>query len=168
MDSHFSEIQDFIKTWILASIVIVFLLMVLFVVRFLKDEKIKKINPWFFLIFLIPIALFVMTFMLRLETWIDRKGISYQFFPLHMKATRIDWGNIDSVYLRDYSPIKEYGGWGIRDGKSGRAYNVSGKTGLQIILKDKERLLIGTKKPEEMKKELQLLSQLGLIHCYYQ
>lgn len=85
-----------------------------------------------------------------------------------MKLTKIDWGNVDSVYIREYRPLKEYGGWGIRDGSSGRAYNVSGDTGLQIIFKDKERLLIGTIKPGEMKQELEALSQAGQIRCYHE
>ncbi len=169
MNPDFFEIQKFTQTWVLAILILVVLLMARFVFRLLKDEKIRKINPLFFLIFLIPLAAVFLTFSMRLETRIDRSGISYRFYPLHMKAARIDWGTIDSVYIREYNPSKEYGGWGIRDGKSGRAYNVSGNTGLQIIFKDKdkERLLIGTIKPAEMKKVLEDLSSTGQIRCYY-
>ncbi len=167
MNPDFFEIQKFTQTWVLAVLILVVLLMVRFVIRLLKDEKIKKINPLFFLIFLIPLAAIFLTFSLRLETRIGPSGISYRFYPLHIKQTRVDWGNVDSAYIRQYNATKEYGGWGIRDGKKGRAYNVSGDTGLQIIFKDKERLLIGTKKPEELRKELEALSASGRIKCYY-
>lgn len=169
MSPSFIEMQKFTQTWVLVVLIVVVLLMGRFVFRLLKDEKIRKINPLFFLIFLIPLAAVFLTFSMRLETKIDHSGISYRFYPLHMKATRIDWGTIDSVYIREYNPSEEYGGWGIRDGKSGRAYNVSGSTGLQIIFKDKdkERLLIGTIKPAEMKKVLEDLSNTNQIRCYH-
>jgi hypothetical protein len=170
LSPYFSEIQKFTQTWVLVILIFVVLLMSRFVFRLLKDEKISKINPLFFLIFLIPLAAVFLTFSMRLETTIDDGGISYRFYPLHMKANKIDWGNIDSVYIRKYSPAREYGGRGIRAGKSGRAYDVSGDIGLQIIFKDKDRekLLIGTIKPEEMKKVLETLANTRQISCYHQ
>jgi hypothetical protein len=58
---------------------------------------------------------------------------------------------VASIEVRKYSPIKEYGGWGFRYGfKNGKAYNISGNMGLQLILKNGDRILIGTQKPEEL------------------
>jgi len=49
-----------------------------------------------------------------------------------------------------YSPISDYGGWGIRYGSIGKAYNVSGNRGVQLELLNGERILIGSQKPEEL------------------
>jgi hypothetical protein len=38
----------------------------------------------------------------------------------------------------------EYGGWGIKYGKMGKAYNVSGNRGVQLEFTDGKRLLIGS------------------------
>ncbi len=56
----------------------------------------------------------------------------------------------------------EYGGWGIKNGLfgSGKSYNVSGNEGLQIIYTNNKRLLIGTKKTDEIKS---VLFQLGKL-----
>lgn len=44
----------------------------------------------------------------------------------------------------------EYGGWGVRFGKGGKAFNVSGNRGLKLYLKSGRSLLIGTQKDKEL------------------
>lgn len=91
-------------------------------------------------------------FFIKMETIITHEGIHVRVFPLHLKYQFIAWGDIEKAYIRQYSPIGEFGGWGIRYGfgKKGKAYNVSGNMGLQLELKNNKRLLIGTQKSEEI------------------
>ena len=72
----------------------------------------------------------------------------------HLKEIFIAWDQLDECYLRTYSPLGEYGGWGIKYGLggAGKVYNVSGNQGLQLVFKDGARLLIGTKKPQELQR----------------
>ena len=51
---------------------------------------------------------------------------------------------------RQYKPIREYGGWGIRYGRGGKAYNVSGNKAVQLVLKNGKRLLIGSQRPDKL------------------
>lgn len=57
----------------------------------------------------------------------------------------------------------DYGGWGFRFGLfgKGRALNVSGNKGIQLVLTDGTRLLIGTNKPDEARQALQLIGHLA-------
>ncbi|MBJ7428667.1 MAG: hypothetical protein JHD28_06905, partial [Bacteroidia bacterium] len=88
---------------------------------------------------------------LRLNTKINKEGIYFQLFPFQLKGSLITWSEIATIEVRKYSPIKEYGGWGFRYGfKNGKAYNVSGNMGLQMVLKNGDKILIGTQKPEEL------------------
>jgi hypothetical protein len=50
--------------------------------------------------------------------------------------------------------LTEYGGWGIKGTKHDRAFNISGKQGIQLEFKDGNRLLIGTQKPQDVQKWL--------------
>ena len=43
-----------------------------------------------------------------------------------------------------YSPLKDYGGWGIRYGRNEKAYNVSGNKGVMLTLTDEQNLMIGS------------------------
>lgn len=115
-------------------------------------------------IHLIPIVfsvlILVFFFLINLETRISEEGIAVRFFPFHLSFISIHWKDVVSAELRTYSPLGEYGGWGIRYGFSGagKAYNVSGNKGIQLLLKDGSKLLIGTNKAEEVERVLKRLN----------
>lgn len=90
-------------------------------------------------------------FSLKLEVWIDQKGIHYRFFPVIFKNKLISKSEIQRFEIRKYSPILDYGGWGIRRGigrKWGKAYNVSGNIGLQLYLTNGKKVLFGTQRSQ--------------------
>ena len=47
-------------------------------------------------------------------------------------------------------PCASIGGWGVRTGRSGKAYSAYGDQGVQLWLKDDERILIGSQRAEEL------------------
>ncbi len=98
----------------------------------------------------------------RLDTHIKSDGIYLRFFTFHLSFRHYTWDKISKSFIRQYNPIGEYGGWGLRYGLfgKGRAFNVSGNKGLQLEFTDDKRLLIGTNKPEELIEALKKLGQL--------
>jgi hypothetical protein len=156
---YFTEKQRFRQFWVWA---LVLGLLGLFVWAFV--QQIIFGIPWgnnpasdtgLILFSLIPLGIAVLFLVARLETRIDRKGVSFRFIPFHRTWREIDWKMISRAYVRYYKPLSEFGGYGIRLGlKSGKAYNVSGNQGLQIELKNGKKLLIGTRRPEEMAKHI--------------
>lgn len=95
----------------------------------------------------------------RLETKITEDGVYYRYYPLQ-SFKKIGWDRIGQAYVRRYSPIREFGGWGLRMGwKKGMAYNVSGKHGLQLVYDQGRHLLLGTAKPEELEDVLKKLDR---------
>ena len=161
-NTSFSETQRFRQTWIWIvmlgiNAVVVAAGLYAFFMESSSQNKIVALGGIF-----IPVWLVVFFLIMRLETAIDAMGISYRFFPVHSRTKRILWDDVAEVYVRKYSPIREYGGWGIRNGwgKTGRAFNVRGNMGLQLVFKDGKKLLIGTQRPDEI---TNLLKQLGKI-----
>jgi hypothetical protein len=88
----------------------------------------------------------------QLETVISRDDIRLRFRPWRWRWKVIPREMIVKAYVRQYDPLGEYGGWGIKYGgkKEGWCYNARGKFGLQLELDDGKRLMIGTMKPEEL------------------
>jgi hypothetical protein len=94
---------------------------------------------------LFMIILLWLFFSMKLEVWIDQDGIHYRFFPLIYKNKIFSREEIQRYEIRKYSPLLDYGGWGIKKRfKWGRAYNVSGNIGLQLYLKTGKKVLFGT------------------------
>jgi hypothetical protein len=114
------------------------------------------------LIILCMVPLFILTIFtfMYLETKINSDGVFYKFNILHFKYRQIKWEEIEKIYTREYRPVAEYGGWGIKWGrKSGKAYNISGNQGVQIELKNGKKILIGTQKSQEVELLLQELNK---------
>ena len=97
---------------------------------------------------------------LRLDTAIQKDGIYYRFLPFQLTYKKISWDRISKAFVRQYNPITEYGGWGLRIGLfgKGQAFNVSGNKGLQLVYDNGKKLLLGTQRPQEIE---QVLKQLG-------
>ncbi|MHC4911405.1 MAG: DUF6141 family protein [Planctomycetota bacterium] len=122
-----------------------------------------KILPIILLIavgILLPIAIAVLFWLLKLQTEVRTDGLYVRFFPFHINFKIFTAEDLSEHYARTYRPILEYGGWGIRCGwRGGRAYNVSGNQGVQLVLKDGKRLLIGSQRAEELAEALNTLTQ---------
>lgn len=116
------------------------------------------------MISIIPILIIILFLVSTLETEINELGVSYRFFPFHFNKKTIAWESIEKAYIRKYNPITEYGGWGFRLGLfgKGRAFNMSGNIGLQLELKNGNRLLIGTLKSEEIEQLLQKIKSKNI------
>jgi hypothetical protein len=98
----------------------------------------------------------------RLDTQIKTDGIYVRFFPFHIRFKKYTWHSLTKCYVRHYSAITEYGGWGLRVGLFGKggALNISGDKGLQLEFRNKKKLLIGTNKPTELTETLISIGQL--------
>lgn len=145
----FKERQKVDSLWNYVVVSII-LLICASIYTFIKpfDEK----EFMFTIVFLSLLVVFLNT--IRLETEINNLGIYYRFFPLK-KNTFIPKTEIKDCYFRVYKPIKEYWGWGIRNGRHGRAYSIRGTKGIQIHLKDDSLILIGTSDEIGVKKAIE-------------
>jgi hypothetical protein len=105
------------------------------------------------------LLMLVVFYFMGLQVEITHAGIRYRFFPF-FGSRFIAWEEIAEAEVRQYHPIREYGGWGLRYGSAGTAYNVSGNMGLQLVLhKKNKRILLGTQEPEELRLTLQKARQ---------
>ena len=91
---------------------------------------------------------------LELETEVRDDGVYVRFFPFHLKFRYFPFSRIESAEARAYAPLLEYGGWGIRIGPAGRAYNVKGRWGVQLLIRAGQKLLIGTQEPHRLASEI--------------
>ncbi len=157
----FSEEQRFRQTWVWALIVIISVIVwssTIQQILFNHPIGSKPVTDsamiilWLIFGILFPIFFYK----LKLTTEVRKKGIYIRFFPLQLTFKRIAIEKLKKYEIRTYNPILEYGGWGIRYGRKGKAYNVSGNIGIQLEFKNGKRLLIGSQKPEEFYRGIEM------------
>lgn len=155
----FKEEQRFTQTWLKILLAISVIISIIVVTKEYLEEN-SKITTNEFMLTLLGISIsvaFILFF--KLKTRIDEIGIYYQFSPFHLKMKIIQWKDIKKVHVRNYDPIREYGGWGLKGGffwnkEKGKCVTISGDIGIQIEFKNAKKLLIGAQKKEEAKNVL--------------
>lgn len=107
---------------------------------------------WLILIF-VGIGLPGLIYAVRMTTTVNRDKLTIRYWPIVTRIIPV--AQLSSCEAREYRPIREYGGWGIRwAGKRGMAYSMYGKQGVQLELQNGSRLLIGSQRAAELEKAL--------------
>jgi hypothetical protein len=149
--SVYHERQKFNQTWIYLLLIFVDLALFtgfIFQVYFHKSAGMRPMNNMDYVIAILVVNLVIaLLFFSVLQTVINEEGISFKFVPFHLKWKMYKWAEIQSVYVRPYQALSEYGGWGLKYGGDGWSYTTSGNTGIQIVLKNGKKILLGTQNP---------------------
>lgn len=96
----------------------------------------------------------VMLRFVNLSVEVREDGLYVRFMPFHKKYRQFLFNDIDRVESITYESLKRFGGWGIRLNMDGEvAYNISGKQGIELKIKN-QTVVIGTKKPEQLLKAI--------------
>jgi hypothetical protein len=158
---YFKEEQRFTQWWLWLILIAVALIPVYGIIKQViggeqfGDNPLSDFGLIFLLIFMIGfLALF---WIMKLSTEIDDASIKMNFYPFTKKE--IKWTEIKSAEVLNYGFV---GGWGIRLGtKYGTVYNTSGNIGLAIVLKNNQKLCIGTIKETELKEVINEAKRQG-------
>jgi len=118
--------------------------------RPMSDIALAIVGP---LVILMGIGLSWLFYVIKLLVEVREDGVHINFVPLVRRI--ILFGDIVNCEVRTYKPMREYGGWGIKYGRAGKAYNVSGNRGVQLKLSSGKGLLIGSQRPEELAQAIQ-------------
>ena len=91
-------------------------------------------------------------FSMRLTTRLDASSLTFTYFPFLRKKV-YPLSELASMELIAYNGLLEYGGWGIKWNGDCWSYTTGGTHGILVKTKDK-KFLLGTQKPEEVKKAI--------------
>jgi len=148
----FEEKQRFTQwwLWLLIAIPLVFILFEPFKMMIGRGTlSIEDLGNGFWVGLIAIVLVYIFIALCHLTVVIDENGVAYQLFPFQINLKRVPWKNLEKAYTRKYLPITEYGGWGYRIGLKGKAINIRGNHGIQLMLKSGKKLLLGTQRPEE-------------------
>jgi hypothetical protein len=154
----FHEVQYFHQRWrlaILAGLVAVFL--------YGSYQQLIQGEPWGLrpvpnvLLLLMTLGIAALLYWLlkmHLVTEVSEQGV-FLHFRLLWKPRRFPFSAILSAESVTYRPMEQYGGRGIRRGRHGWAYTVSGNRGVKLVLAGGEQFLIGSQRAEELAATIQ-------------
>ena len=92
--------------------------------------------------------------MMKLIIEVREDGLYIRFVPFHFQYKQYLFKDIYHYENINYSPIKRFGGSGIRFNPKGElGYTMDGKQGIELKLRN-QTVVIGSRHPEELKKAL--------------
>ncbi len=104
-------------------------------------------------LFLIGIGLpgSIYAFMGQLRTRVTQKSLEISWGFLGVIKKTISFSEVEAAEAVTYSPLGDFGGWGIRmGGNKKKAWTVKGNRALVLELKDGTRFYLGSEKPERL------------------
>ena len=150
MKTRFQEVQKFTQWWLwlilLAAAAIPAVLVLLQAAGIAETLDAPADYVGLGIYGAIMIILLVLFGLMKLRTEIDDKEIRVHFPPFVKRVTR--WDEVEKAEVVDYGFV---GGWGIRIWtRFGTVYNVKGRKGLALSLKNGKKFLVGTQKEAEL------------------
>jgi len=108
------------------------------------------------LLIIIPIFVFLLLYFIKLEWKFTESEFRYRFFPFIIKERIIPYTDIQAMSVMKINPIFEFGGWGLRRGKLGKAYTTDGNLILHIELKSGNKINLTIKNKAEVERAIQI------------
>ncbi len=149
----FREVQHFRLWWVVVLLGLVTALQWwAFVTQILLGRPFGS-NPgpdWLIWVFWIVFGiLFPIAFAaLRIDTRVEPGLLRVRLAPF--SHLRIPLSTIRHAEVVTYRPIRDFGGWGLRWSAKGRALNAYGSRGVQLVLDNGTRIMVGSQHPEEL------------------
>lgn len=149
-DSKFREVQYMRQWWFMLLLISSDIIALAVIAGVIPKDKIGQAFTIGVPAVLVMLGVTALFFFANLKTEVKDDGLYIKFFPFHFANVKISLEEVASVEPVSYSPLKDYGGWGIRYAIRGKAYNPVGHRGVKITYANGRHILIGSQKPEEL------------------
>jgi hypothetical protein len=103
------------------------------------------------------VAMALVANLLYMRTEVNDTEVTVSFgwvLPLYQRHFRLE--EIVSAESVSYSPLGEFGGWGIRGWGKNVALNARGDRGVRLTLRDGSRVLVGSQRPDDLATAIRL------------
>ena len=95
------------------------------------------------------------------RTLVTRRDIAVRWGLPGFKVLRLDMADIATAELHRFSPLKDFGGYGIRFNREMKGYYLQGDRGVKITMNDGKKYLIGSDTPENLLAVIDAVKEAG-------
>jgi hypothetical protein len=98
------------------------------------------------------IVLALLSFMMYggFRTIVNQDMLMMKLGVVGIPLLKIKMSDINEIEIHNFSPLKDFGGYGIRINREMKAYFLTGNRGVKLTLSDGRRYLIGSDHPERL------------------
>lgn len=75
-------------------------------------------------------------------------GFYFRYYPFHLRFHKVSWLDIKEAELITFSPVRDFGGYGIKYARGAKIYVAKGNKGLKITPLTGRQLIFSSDNPE--------------------
>lgn len=154
MELWFREDQRFRGPWIWTAIAIDFVVTALIcgaiVYRAGQGEAWRALYVTGFVIMAVNAAVLALLLMTKLQIEVNPHGIFVRLYPFQRRVRKIDLDGVTGARLVAFRPVRDYGGYGLRVRRDGKAYIVQGERGVRLDYANGYHILIAARNSEAL------------------
>ncbi len=109
---------------------------------------------------IILMSVFLLLWNVRLNWSISKTEFSFTFFPFVLKRRTYSMEEVEDIQVMKINSLMEFGGWGLRRGKLGKAYTTSGNYILHIKFKQGTPINVSVLRPQQARDFLDQLQRI--------
>jgi hypothetical protein len=113
--------------------------------------------PWVSLLLAVVAAFLIISYGGQ-RTLVTREGVAVRWGILGLRVLRLKVADIAAVDIHEFSPLRDFGGYGIRFNREMKAYFLRGTRGVVITTIENKKYLIGSDRPERLLAVLEVVS----------
>lgn len=118
-------------------------------IMFLSGISMWAYSPWFTAIFVVIGILMILPYG-GLRTIVTAKDLSVRLGMTGIRIFHIGMDKISSVETHEFSPLKDFGGYGIRVNSEMQAFYFKGNKGVKLTRSDGKKFLVGSDNAETL------------------
>jgi hypothetical protein len=148
----YEEVQNSPPVWAAAIVVLVALYGW---VTFLSTVLFGVGGPtWLGWLLLITVGVLLPLFFYvnKLVITVSDDGVRVRYVPISNRLYTFD--EIARAEAKQYNPLMEYGGWGVRIRSGKRAWSMRGNRGVELTLKNGDIIMLGSQDPEPLERAI--------------
>jgi hypothetical protein len=158
---NFYEKQRLKSVWLYSVLVIATILCVTMSIIQISAAEPINLNSFlsseFFLITaLLIVPVYILLFLFRFETVMNKDGIFYRLKPFHKKFNMLQWEDVKEMKLVVIPPFSRVLG---KSKKYKESFYMGGGVGLEIHMRSGSVRMFGTRKAEEMNHKMVYIAQ---------
>jgi hypothetical protein len=98
-----------------------------------------------------------------MRVMVTRNDITVRFGLFGFRILRLDIAEIISIETIEFSPLKDFGGYGIRFNREMKAYYLRGNRGVKLTMASGKKYLLGSDDPQLLAGVIQALAGTGKV-----
>jgi hypothetical protein len=152
MEMYFREDQRFRGPWIWTAIAIDLVVTAIvcgaILYRSGQEDARAAIYATGLIIIAVNAGVIALLLITKLQIEVSRQGIFVRLYPFQRRVRKIDLDGVTGARLVSFRPIRDYGGYGLRVRRDGKAYIVQGEQGVRLDYANGYHILIAARNAE--------------------